>query len=251
METGGAVMDRWSLSLQPCSVRLELSEAIAGERALDAEIRVVAQLCIRTRQTVQAVTDAYSSQMPCLCRREELCLTGARERQKARLRAEEPLEMPEDCGDLLAVLPEPGALAEDGGSLPLSLTLLYRDREGVPAAARRSLILRGEALPAGPESAELTELTLELRPRGEGTGVLAEAELVRETRLEESLSCVTALELREDERLDPSLVPALTLLRPSGESLWELAERFHSSVELIRALNAPDARLLLIPAERA
>ena len=46
--------------------------------------------------------------------------------------------------------------------------------------------------------------------------------------------------------------PALVLRRPGGESLWELARHYGSSVEAIRAANglesepAPD-RMILIP----
>lgn len=251
MEPGGAAMDRYRVRIEPSSAWFDFTEAIGGERMLDAEIHAVAQLCVWTREPVQAVTDAYSTRMPCACTREARSLLCAQELQNARLSAEERLPMPEDCGDLLAVLPHLGPPERDGGSLPMSLELLYRTRDGAPAAAKRSLELKGGALPEGAVAGDALLLSLDVRPAGDTLEVRAEAELPWERQARETLDCLTGLELREDRAADPNTLPALTLVRPAGESLWELGKAYHSSEELIEGCNPTGAELLLIPTERA
>ena len=159
--------------------------------------------------------------------------------------------MPEDCGDLLAVLPHLGAPERDGGTLPMSLELLYRTGDGAPAAAKRSLELKGTALPEGAVPGDGLLLSLDARPAGDTLEIRAEAELPWERQERESLDCLTGLELQEDRAADPESLPALTLVRPAGESLWELGKAFHSSAALIESCNPPGAELLLIPTERA
>lgn len=250
MEPGGAAMDRYRVRIEPCSAWFDFTEAIGGERMLDAEVHAVAQLCVWTREPVQAVTDAYSTRMPCACRLEERSLICAQELQNARLSAEDRLPMPEDCGDLLAVLPHLGAPERDGGSLPMSLELLYRTRDGAPAAAKRSLELQGKALPEGAVTGDALLLSCDVRPAGDVLEVRAEAELPWERQETERFSALTGLELQEEQATDPESLPALTLVRPAGESLWELAKTYHSSEELIEGCNQPGAPLLLIPTER-
>ena len=133
----------------------------------------------------------------------------------------------------------------------MSLELLYRTRDGAPAAAKRSLELKGGALPEGAVAGDALLLSLDARPAGNTLEVRAEAELPWERQARESLDCLTGLELREDRAADPSDLPALTLVRPAGESLWELGKAFHSSEELIEGCNPAGAELLLIPTERA
>ena len=54
----------------------------------------------------------------------------------------------------------------------------------------------------------------------------------------------------EESPLDPGEHPAVTLVRVENESLWELAKKYHSSVEKISSLNDTAelrGKLLLIP----
>lgn len=247
METGPGSPEQFSLRIEPCSAFLELSEAVNGERMLDAEVHAVAQLRSWSRFTVSDAADAYSGKVPCGCRFEEHSLPCAQTREKALLRAEEALEMPEDCGELL--LAEPGFLQpeRDGGAAVLPLELIYRSVDGVPSAARRSVRLKGAALADGFAAGEGQVIRCELR--GNPPAVHAEAELSVERQERQSLRSLTGITMAEDAAPAPGSLPALTLVRRGGESLWDLAKACGSSEELILRWNDPEAALLLIPRE--
>ena len=92
---------------------------------------------------------------------------------------------------------------------------------------------------------------MDLRP--EGASLRCRAFVVVDYQSTESreITDVTAVTLREEEAWRPEELPTVTLVRPDTEDLWELAKRYHSSVEGILALNGEDAAgdLLLIPRE--
>ena len=58
------------------------------------------------------------------------------------------------------------------------------------------------------------------------------------------------MSLDETQSFDLSSFPSLTMVRVEGESLWELAKRYHSSVEAIEAFQTEADQMsgmLLIP----
>ena len=65
------------------------------------------------------------------------------------------------------------------------------------------------------------------------------------------ISRVEAVTLDDENPFDLSALPAVTLVRVESETLWELAKRYHSSEECIKASNPPEdaenGRLMLIP----
>ena len=67
---------------------------------------------------------------------------------------------------------------------------------------------------------------------------------------ESEISCITAVTLDEERAFDLSRFPTLTMVRQEGESLWEIAKRFHSSVEAIEAYageKTANGEMLLVP----
>ena len=60
-----------------------------------------------------------------------------------------------------------------------------------------------------------------------------------------------AVTLDDENPFDLLALPAVTLVRVESETLWELAKRYHSSEECIKASNPPEdagnGRLMLIP----
>ena len=67
---------------------------------------------------------------------------------------------------------------------------------------------------------------------------------------ETEIRSIEAVTLDEEKCFDLSSFPSLTMVRVEGESLWELAKRYHSSVEAIEAFQTETDResgMLLIP----
>ena len=236
---------------EPSSVYLDWVEGVGGQRSLDAEVHGVLQLRSYTGQKANYVTDAYSTRMPSAIRCGRQRVLGALERSTALLSAEETLPVPEDAAEILAAEAKLGLLENDREhlSLPLTLDLLYRSTDGTRAAIRRSVHLEGA--PAEP-SARCLAVRLKGCKSALENGKLklqAQAEVQLERKQLEEYDAVSALELKEDEAWDPSETPALSLVLPHGESLWELAREYRSSVEAIAACNPEGSSMLLIPAE--
>ena len=65
------------------------------------------------------------------------------------------------------------------------------------------------------------------------------------------LNRLCAVVLDEDSPFSPDAFATLTLVRDEGESLWELAKRYHSSVDAIQRENEQESGekgdFLLIP----
>ena len=65
------------------------------------------------------------------------------------------------------------------------------------------------------------------------------------------LSKVGAVSLDDEAPFDMSQYPTLTMVKAQGESLWDLAKQYHSSIDRISAMNDMEGELrgkmLLIP----
>ena len=246
-ETEGEILVR----AEPCSLYLEWMEGAEGERSLDAEIHGLLQLRVYARQLLGFASDGYSSRMPSVPIRESVAILRSLKRESLRLSAEESLPMPEDLQALLAAEPflGPPEWEREKLRLPLTLDLLVRRADGSLDALRRSFRLQGGARP-GLSEAVLRKITAFDAKLEDGKLKLrCEVELNWEQEETESLEVLTGLELDVDSAWDPSRLPALSLVMCGGESLWDLAKEYHSSVELIKGCNPEPGRMLLIPAE--
>ena len=115
-------------------------------------------------------------------------------------------------------------------------------------STRMASAIREERLSA---IASITSLSATLKTEETPEGKLllhAQASLAGTLTESEERRIVTALVLEEDAAWDPSKLPAISLVRRGGESLWELAKAYRSSVKAIEAYNKEGSELLLIPA---
>ena len=163
------------------------------------------------------------------------------------LTASELIGAGEDCAELLTVLP---ALSRQDRAVSAELDLLYRTKNGEIAAAHRQLPLRGETPGEDAHILSLTWKRCDLQPEGEGVQCDLEAELRFQTWGERTLQALTGAMLDEEHPIDRAALPAFTLVHVQGESLWELARRYHSSVAAIEAANPAQeeaGEMLLIP----
>lgn len=237
-----------TLRCETTSLYLDLADSIGGV-SLSAEVHAVLQAVCRARVTLHCLTDAYSNAMPLRCLTTAHSLPQAEETRCCTLTASELIAAGEDCAELLTVLP---GLSRQGAAVSAELDLIYRTKNGEIAAAHRQLPLRGE-MPS--EDARILSLTWKrclLQSEGEGVQCNLEAELRWQMLGERTLQALSGAALDEEHPIDRGSLPAITLVRVQGESLWELARRYHSSVEAIEAANPAPAdeaagEMLLIP----
>ena len=236
---------------EPSSLYLEWLEGMDGQRSLDAELHGVLQLRIYAQQKISFSADGYSSRMPSRPVRESRTFLRSVKRQSLLLSGEETYPMPEDMQTLLASEPKLGLLEADREQtqLPVSVDLLIRCKDGALDALHRSFRLQTQALPAGAKPLRKELRGFEAKAQDGKLLLKGEAELIFDREEKETVEVMNALELDEDGAWDVEKLPALNLVMTQGESLWELAKEFHSSVEAITACNPEPDGMLLIPVE--
>ena len=232
----------------------DLTDTISGEKALDAELHAVLQMVSRSRREIAFLTDVYSNRCPAQCGFREQEAPEVSAEQRLALRAEEDLSIAEDCEDVLSVLAAVSAcrLIEDLPVLTLGLDVIYRRGSGELSAVRRQMELKGESALPDARIYGARVLRTDLRPEGSVLHCRAEAELCWQRFQTRERRVVAAVTLREEEPYDGTALPAVTLVRQGSEPLWDLARRYHSSVEAIRSVRetlGTESTLLLIPRE--
>lgn len=254
------IIDTGEEETEYCGVILELTgcycaiaDSISGDKVLDAELHAVLQLVCYRRQTVNYISDVYSNLMPCIhsSRTRQLCELSSV--TTARLTADERVSVLEDCADVLSVfasLSQVSALP-DKLAAAVTLDIIYRTLDGELASVHR---LIGVETTPGEVQARVTTARLAdvyLRPDGASIDAHICVELSYQTASIAELKSVESVTLDETAPYDTSSFAALTLVRAEGESVWELAKTYHSTVERIKELNPPEAEgdnpLVLIP----
>ncbi|MBR5094276.1 MAG: LysM peptidoglycan-binding domain-containing protein [Oscillospiraceae bacterium] len=231
----------------PSSLELELVQTIEGDLALDAEVHAILQLAVWTQEDLRYIQDAYSLRADCVCHTEERDYVTRVEHEERHLDLDTRLAGLGDGEELLASWIELGVVEPDEKvlRLPVTLDLLTRMSSGELSSARRSCTLEAPAVPGTP-GLDAKILQHALRATGEGLELHLEALVSWERRSAESIRCVRSLDLDEDGT-DSSSNWSVALVRPAGESLWELAKAYRADLAEIRAWNDEDAEVLLIP----
>jgi hypothetical protein len=236
---------------EPSSLYLDWQEGMDGQRSLDAELHGVLQLRVYARQALRFVTDGYCNLMPSRPVRESRTLLCALERRSSLLSGEESFPMPEDMQTLLAAEPKLGPLEADREQtqLPVSVDLLIRRKDGSMDALHRSFRLQAPPLPAGAKPLRRELSAFEAKAENGKLLFSGQARLLWDREEKETLEVLSGLELDEDAARDCEKLPALSLVLTKGESFWELAKEYHSSVEAIAACNPEPDEMLMIPTE--
>ena len=251
LDIGCETMELCTVQPQLTGAYYDLVDSISGEKVLDAELHILLQLVSRSRVQIRCVADAYSNLMPLSARTETLRFDSAEEKRTFRTGAAESIGVTEDCADVICVFPTLSRCTLEEGSLraAVCIDILYRGESGELSAVRRMVQLEdgcgsGELRLLG---AWLTET--DFRPAGKSieARVALEAQLLCMKKSE--IAGISAVTLDEEQAYDSGGFPSLTMVRQEGESLWELAKRYHSSVEAIEAFAVPEAGggMLLIP----
>ena len=236
-----------TVSCVPTAVYLSLGESIGGEKTLEAEVHALLQAVSREEETLRCFRDAYSNLMPLRCAYRSLPAPFCAAAERVTASAEELIPVSEDCADVLSVWP---ALTREAEALSVELEILFRTKNGELAAVRRVVPLRCEALPPETRLLSAALSRCSLLPEGEGIQCSLAAELCRQRQGQAEVQAVESVVLDEDSPFDRAAFPTVTLVRAQGETLWELARAYHSTVEAIEKMNegdCGDGRMLLIP----
>lgn len=253
IEMGCGEMTNCTVIVQPSSVYCDTVNTINGEKAMDAEIHAVMQICTENTMEIKYISDVYSNLMPVEFETRNDNIISSSTVQQIKLISDERLKVADDCADVLSVFTSLGqiSLLQDKIKAVVTLDIVYRTKGGSLSSVKRPVILSCDCgrTPDRLLSARLADVYL--RPDSSSIEAHAAVELRYLSSVEASLVRIVAAQLDEDNPYDYSSFPTLSLVRTDGEELWELAKTYHSSVEQISAVNKPgnerESRLLIIP----
>ena len=246
-------MDDSSISIMLTGSYYELTESINGEKVLDMEVHALIQMLSSGKVSFCHITDAYSNRMPLKEETETLELKSYGQQTQIRLHASETLNVMEDSKEVLGILPTVSRAAQEQGKLSAAVNfdVVYRLTDGLISAVRRTVLLEGSC---GASSDRIAQVKIEnLQTSEEGAALKVEFDLVFDLLKSKDVQLrrLCAVELSENSPYSSDAFATLTLVRDEGEDFWELAKRYHSSVEAIERENAPETgekhRFLLIP----
>ena len=236
-----------TVTIQPTAVYLELIDSISGEKTLSCEVHALLQAVCRSDVTIQYLSDAYAAAMPTERAYRALSLETAGEMRKSLLKSSELFSVSEDCADVLAAYTR---LVRSDKTANAEIDVIYRSKNGDLAAVHRQLPLQGDLNAQDGRIITAELIKQDLQPEGEGIQAALEAECMWQQCKRGELRALESVVLDEEHPYDLSALPAVTLVRPNGESLWDLARSYHSCVEAIEEMNDTEAngeKMLLIP----
>lgn len=240
----------------------EVSGSLGAHGGLQVEYHLVAQTVCLAEVEATCVSDAYSNAVQLQLAMQEQPVIQVSLMEPVRAVAEDAVEVTGEglsvCGSRCALQ---SAAVEDGAvSGSLSVTVLLTSADGTISAVHKEIRFSQPIVTDG--RVEIAAARLEEPYVAMTAGAVSvrvpvtiEAFAVQEQKLRQVLEITCG----EDPTAFDSL-PSLTVVRPDAAcSLWELAKRYCSSVETIRAVNglgdgAEDCEMpqfLLIPKTRA
>lgn len=250
-EAGQGLKNIWIIPSGAYCVRQE------NENRISLELHLVAQYVCRSNTVLEYIDDAYSNRFELQCEKEEKKLEFIDEPLRIRESVRQLFETAGAVSDIVysALRTEKPLISPSGMKLPLNFSLICKNGEELWCENRRTeLNLR---LPEGGKnfcvkSLEILDRSFIPVPGGVEMRLDVSAELY--ARQEEAIGSICSVSYSEEEPLDNSGKPSLTLLRVSeDDELWSLARNNCSSPEAILEANAIDelasavGKLILIP----
>lgn len=241
-----------SVTLEPTALYAELSDAINGGRVVDLELHGTAQVCFEKRGSIEYLSDAYSTRCPLITEESTVSICRGRSRESFSAETAERVKAEADRGEIAACFADILSYAARDGKAELSasVSLLLRAEDGSFDVLQR-LVSLSTALPEGADELDAARITaVHARREGEEIVIALSAEFDSVQCDYARLCYLSSIEADEDESFDASTLPSLTIVKSGEHDLWELAKRYHSSVEAIREMNEKyrtEEGLLLIP----
>lgn len=228
------------------------TDGIGGDKLMDMEIHGVLQLVCRSGRELLYISDAYSNLMNIELMREKKQINYVSELRRMKMSTDERFDI-EDCSDMLSIFVSLVHVQQDTSkiSAQVRVEMIYRDSNGMLSSAGRHITLETD-VPSEHFRIHSTRLTdIYLRPDGQFVDCRISLELECTICAVADIEKLSEIKLCEDERVELDAYPTLSLVRCSGESLWELAKLYHSSVERISASNdvegSLEGKMILVP----
>lgn len=253
VDIGDEEMDSCNITASLTGLYFELTDSISGDKMLDFEAHAVLQLVCRRNRSLVYISDAYSNLMESECCRQQNLIKVVSESKKIKISADERISIMDDCADILSIFVSLSRIVCENGYLKATVFIdaVYRNNGGQLSSARRNMTLETQCTSQEfrIKSPKLTDVYL--RPDGQYLDAHLSLELVSLNYTSVEIDKVVSVVLDEDKPAQLDKYPALTLVRCTGESLWDLAKTYHSSTERIAAVNDIDTelygRMILIP----
>lgn len=253
IDIGDKTVDTCCIVPEITGIYYNLADSIGGEKILDLELRAVLQLVSRSSCNIAYISDAYSNLMPTSCNSEKDVLNHVTDYKKIKAVSDERLNISEDCVDVLCVYTCLSHLKQQqqGIVATVNLDVLYRSSEGELKSVRRNVKLECELREQSYRINYARLIELYIRPDGQNIEchIALEAECIICGNVEIERLCSVSLD--EEKPIELDKFPTVTLVRCSGETVWDLAKTYHSSVERIKETNDIDCdlkgRMIMIP----
>ncbi len=235
------------------------NEGAPGEEKISLSALMFAKARVYENLEVSLADDCYSTQYACTYNAAPLRLEQSTAMVDDRRQQRASMELPEEAaGEILALWGDISAvtLNEEGLSAQLDLHLLACDGEGVPVYFERSLELPAPiTLQPGEEMADPRIQLEELGYTRSGNHLELSCDLRVTCRRNISHIFSAIQEITVDEtHPKPPRTAALTIFfARKGESLWEIARQYSTSIDAIMEENTlsedvlPENRMLMIP----
>lgn len=253
MELSGGPEAAAEVSLLLTGAYFDLPDGHMNGGKISAELHMLAQAVCREEKEIPYIADAYCNSEPLAVEVEKMSVLTAYRPVFSRQSVMGFMELPGDGTEALFFRTTVGNISVSGEEVSASVAVraVYRRRDGSMGAT--SVRLNAEFTPELPEDSVmvitgLAAMDVFSTPATGGVDVRIPTELHAFAALKSELAFVQSAQVDEDSKPQPS-VPSLTLLRAkAGEDFWELAKRYHSTEEAIRAVNEGKTEgLLLIP----
>lgn len=233
---------------------LEIMHGAGDSRTVSAELHILAQAACTENRELSYIADAYSN----------TCALEQQRGASVELHTDSPvvlrdnmrglIETTYQVRDVVQVLPEVGqwSSVDSGFSCPINVKLLLRDEEGSLRALVRSFTAKWEQ--ENDDGLELQAVRCAELYAAPAAGGVEVRMLAQAYGLSRRVTTVVPLEVivaHEELPVDLSVFPSVVVLPEKCCDLWELAKRYHSTEELIKAANSGiDGSVLLIPRAR-
>lgn len=245
------VSDDVRISIMPTAM---FYEPAANGRMLSVEVHGVCQIVSYEKKEFTFMSDAYSNFYPCACDYETMTVYAERKKELRRENVTGSISCHSQVDRVWFLTA--GGVSLGGNemselSVQIGLCVQYENGTTDWLKARVPMIIKKQP----------TERVLSVRI-GDLYGSCSGAEIEYRLTVDYELQEENAVDLKmissiafDDERLNTAKLPSIAVVR-SGGSLWELARKYASTVDLIRTYNELEEEecstntLLLIPRQR-
>lgn len=250
IDMGEETVDNCTLIPSITGIYYNIADSISGDKLIEIELHAVLQLVCRSKRQMVYVSDAYSNLMPYECKTEKNLINYV-SNNAIKINADERLNI-SDCSDVLSIFTSlPRIHDSDKTQAVINVDIIYKDKSGLLSTARRNITVQTEIPDENFRINSSRIIDLYLRPDGENIDCHFALELTYTSCVAREIKRLSSISLFDNEIMDMEKLPSLTIVRCCGESVWELAKKYHSSVERISEYNdledGIDGKMILVP----